>query len=115
MSDDSNLGIRADESGYPEGAIAMSERGFPVFADFKDLYNSRWEIQYSSRAFHPAVWVWIQGSPANEGGVGKDGSGHLTLPQAKLVRDALSAWISLAEKQIENGSYWPEPEGNDHE
>lgn len=93
------------------GAIGMSdaERGWPVFADFTDLYRSNIKVQYSSRAFHPAVWVWIKGSPANHGGVDSDGSGHLTLPQAKHLIESLQAWVTLAERQIENGSYWPEP------
>ena len=92
----------------PPGAIAQSDRGFPIFAEFDDLYHSHWKIQFSSRAFHPAVWVWIDGTAGDQGGVGRDGSGHLTIEQAKRVRDALSNWIACADELTERGVYWPE-------
>jgi hypothetical protein len=84
--------------------------GWPVYADFIDLYGSHIRVQFSSRAFHPACWVWIKAARPDSGGVRSHGSGHLTLPQVIQLRDALNGFIDVAEEQIANGRYWPEPD-----
>lgn len=96
------------------GAVGYGHQGYPAYADFVDLYGSRVRAQFSSRAFHPACWLWVKHErPASAGGVGSDGSGHLSLPQAVALRDGLNAFIAEAERGIENGSYWPESDVED--
>ncbi len=95
------------------GAVGYGNQGYPAYADFIDLYGSHVRIQFSSRAFHPACWLWVKAARQGAGGVAEHGSGHLTLPQAIALRDGLNAFIAQAEAKIENGSYWPEPDGED--
>lgn len=83
--------------------------GWPVYADFLDLYGSHIRVQHSSRAFHPACWVWVKATRPDSGGVKDHGSGHFTLPQAIQLRDALNGFIDIAEQHIADGHYWPEP------
>jgi hypothetical protein len=94
------------------GAVGYGHHGYPAYADFTDLYQSHIRLQFSSRAFHPACWLWIKTTSRSCPGF-EDGSGHLSLPQAVALRDALNAFITQAEQQIENGSYWPEPDEED--
>lgn len=97
------------------GAVGYGSRGYPAYVDFVDLYGSHVRVQFSSRAFHPACWLWIKATRPGAGGVVEDGSGHLTLPQAIALRDGLNAFIAQAEAQIANGSYRPEPDDTDDE
>lgn len=93
------------------GSVGYGIHGYPAYTDFVDLYGSRVRVQFSSQAFHPACWLWVKTErPASAGGVGSDGSGHLSLPQAIALRDGLDAFIAQANAAIENGSYWPEPD-----
>lgn len=87
------------------GAVGYGHQGYPAYADFVDLYGSRVRVQFSSRAFHPACWVWVKAERPGSGGVREHGSGHLTLPQAVALRDGLTAFIAQAEAQIASGSY----------
>lgn len=91
-----------------EGAIGYDPKGYPAYVDFVDLYGSHVRAQLSSRAFHPACWLWIKATQASAAGVEEDGAGHLTLPQAIARRDGLNAFIAQSTAEIENGSYWAE-------
>ena len=86
----------------------QTERGFPGYLEMIDLYGSRIRVQMSSRAFHPAVWVFTERVRGCQ--LTSDGHAHLTLPQARLVRDALNAFITEAEDLIARELYWEEPD-----
>ncbi len=63
-------------------AIEYTERGFGIYADFKDLYGEHFTIQQSSLATEDAVWIGVNES-----------RGHLTVEMAQHVRDALTGWL----------------------
>lgn len=102
------------EGSTSPGAVGYGYQGYPAYADFIDLYGSRVRVQFSSRAFHPACWLWIKTERCASPGY-ENGSGHLSLPQAIALRDGLDAFINQAQAKIENGSYWPEPDDEDDE
>jgi hypothetical protein len=68
----------------------VTERGFMIYAEFTDTYGSSVRVQESSAASEPKVWIFCDkrgDEPA---------SPHLSVEQARLVRDALNEFIKEA-------------------
>ena len=75
--------------------MKKTNRGFNIYSEFTDLYNTRIRIQESSLATQPAVWIFTENE---EDGEIKDGKpfkmdAHLSIAQAKRVVKALQAFI----------------------
>jgi len=62
--------------------MTRTDRGFTIYDQFDDRYGHSVRIQESSLATEPCVWIFPLG-----------GAAHLTLDQAKRVRDALDTFI----------------------
>lgn len=100
----------ADETEVISGVtVRFNERGFAIYEEFTDSYGSEVRVQESSSAMGPHCWIFC----ANENfgypdPKGKDRSKvwtpHLTLEQARRVRDALNAFI------VHAGTRWEAPE-----
>lgn len=89
-------------------------RGFSGYLELVDTYGSRVRVQQSSAAFVARCWVFIEApKDGPPGSLTSDGSGHLSVSQARRVRDALDAFITDAEQAIKDGIYDPEPEDDD--
>lgn len=71
-----------------------TSRGFDLYADFRDRYDSRVRVQKSSLAFEDCAWIFVDD---NRQGI-KEPSAHLTVEMAKTVRDALDAFIKEHDK-----------------
>src|SRR5699024_5217845 len=66
----------------PEPAY-VTPRGFTGYADLTDRYGASLRVQGSSLATEPCVWIFAE-----------TGSAHLTVEQARTVRDALTNWLN---------------------
>lgn len=64
-------------------------RGFLGYAQFDDTYGAQVRVKESSSANGPHVWIFVGGGRLSN----NDGSAHLTIEQAVLVRDALDRFI----------------------
>jgi hypothetical protein len=91
-----------------------TERGFGVYAEFTDSYGSEVRVQESSSAEGPRVWIFASHDPEDrylrpgarellefagfpnlaELAAKLTPSPHLSIDQAKRVRDALDAFIA---------------------
>ena len=69
---------------------STTDRGFAIYDEFTDLYGHKVRVQQSSYASEPAVWIFAEECPDEVGPTAT----HLTLEQAKRVRDGLDAFIS---------------------
>lgn len=72
--------------------MRKNERGFEVYAEFDDSYGSDVRVQESSSAGEPHVWIFCHNQRYGQGEQ-KDFTPHLTVEQAKIVRDALDEFI----------------------
>ena len=80
----------------------VTERGFDSYDEFTDSYGATIRVQESSAAPAPHVWVFVDGGgteapvgfPGLPEGRKNDGSAHLTVEQARRLRDALDAFIA---------------------
>lgn len=70
-----------------------TSRGFGVYAEFRDRYNSEVRVQESSLGTERCVWIFCR----NPGFTESPPAPHLTVEQARTVRDALDAFIREAE------------------
>jgi len=66
----------------------LTERGFVVYDQFEDKYGTQVRVQQSSAASEPCVWIF-----ANEQGKKGYGAAHLTIEQAKRIRNALDDFV----------------------
>lgn len=82
-----------DDGGDATGA-GTTPRGFAIYADLTDSYGHQVVVQQSSSADFDACWVFCY---PGSGDVHGSPSPHLSVPQARAVRDALSAFISQHE------------------
>jgi len=64
----------------------LTERGFTIYASFKDIYHNDVRVQESSLASHPAVWIFV-----NDGGT-NDGAIHLDRELCDRLIAALEQW-----------------------
>jgi len=64
----------------------LTERGFTIYASFKDIYHNDVRVQESSLASHPAVWIFV-----NDGGT-NDGAIHLDHELVDRLIAALELW-----------------------
>jgi hypothetical protein len=64
-----------------------------TYADFTDSYGANVIIRESSAADEPCVWVFVSNGVVQ----GNDGTAHLTVEQARVARDALTAFITRQE------------------
>ena len=71
------------------GNVRATPRGFKVYAELTDTYGSNVQVQESSSAEGPRVWIFAD-SGLQSGG---NASPHLDVAQAKRVRDALGMFI----------------------
>ncbi len=67
----------------------VSDRGFIGYDSFKDSYGAEVKIQESSAASGPHCWIFVEGGGIDD----NKGSAHLDEAQARIVRDALDAWL----------------------
>lgn len=75
--------------------IAHAPRGFAIYAGFTDCYGHHVRVQESSLATEAAVGIFC--SHNDDEPLGAAPSPHLTIAMAKIVRDALDAFITDAE------------------
>lgn len=75
----------------------VTERGFSIYADFTDRYGHRVRVQQSSLATEDCAWIFCNRGERDPEGY--EPSPHLTVEQARLVRDALSEFIAEFENQ----------------
>lgn len=61
---------------------SATERGFTIYDQFTDRYGHRVTVQESSLATEPCCWIFHDSTAP-----------HLTLSQARRVRDALDTFI----------------------
>lgn len=79
--------------------MEKTARGFSMYGDFKDERGCRIRVQESSAVGDPRTWVMI----TNDAGtyhrtpISGDCSAHLTVDQARQMRDALDRFIADAE------------------
>ena len=62
---------------------STTDRGFTIYDQFTDRYGKQVTITESSLATESCVWIHSSG-----------GAPHLTVEQARRVRDALGAFIA---------------------
>lgn len=67
--------------------VSYTPRGFAVWAQVTDLYGSTVRVQSSSLATEPAVWIFAEQE-------GDPHPPHLSVGDATVVRDALTAWLA---------------------
>lgn len=67
----------------------QDQRGFFQYAELTDTYGATVRVKESSSAEEAKVWIFSEGGAVN----GNKGAAHLSLEQAKQVRDALTEWI----------------------
>lgn len=79
----------------PNRAKVSNVRGFGVYADFIDSYGAKVRVSQSSAASDDYIWIFIDGGTVNE----NEGSSHLNVEQARVIRDALSDWLKDVEEQ----------------
>lgn len=77
--------------------VNYTERDFPIWADFKDRYNADVTVITSSLAFEDCVWVFVKGDDTKD----NDGAIHLTVEQATVLIDALTAWRESVDEEEE--------------
>lgn len=63
-------------------------RGFGIYAELTDQHGARVRVQESSLATEACVWIF-----ASDDDHGPDATPHLTVEQARTVRDALTEFI----------------------
>lgn len=69
----------------------INDRGFTWFVKFVDTYGADVSVVQSSSAERDALWIFIEG-----GGISNNkGSSHLSIEQAKEVRDAINRWLKM--------------------
>lgn len=71
--------------------MKRNERGFMVYTQFRDSYQSEIRVQESSSAEGPHVWIFC--NPSVPSRPGESMAPHLTRAQAKRVRDALDRFL----------------------
>jgi hypothetical protein len=70
--------------------VKRTNRGFAIYAEFKDEYGKNIRVQASSLATRRCVW--IQNEVTEHMGVHL-GNAHLTVPMAKRVIKALQRFV----------------------
>jgi hypothetical protein len=74
-----------------------TERGFAIYVEFVDTYGSNVRVQESSAASEPKVWIFCDRSRGyasdDLGGDRQAATPHLSVEQARCVRDALDEFI----------------------
>ena len=71
--------------------IGSTERGFGIYMqDFNDLNDQLIQVSESSLATQPAVRIYVGDGP-------EGGCAHLSIEQARAVRDGLSAYLAEQE------------------
>jgi len=70
--------------------VEYTDRGFPIWARFKDRYGADVHVVNSSQAEEDCVWIFVKGGVLEN----NDGANLLTVDQAQTLRDALDSWIS---------------------
>jgi hypothetical protein len=93
-----------------EDTMEYTDRGFEVFGRVANRYGETEIVESSAASCEqgdgsvtgPWVWIFAKGGSAG----GNDGHTHLDVAEARVVRDALQAFITRAENECE----WIEPE-----
>lgn len=70
--------------------MRRTERGFAIYAEFKDEYGKNIRVQASSLATKRCVW--IQNEVTERMG-GHLGNAHLTVAMARRIIEALQAFV----------------------
>jgi len=70
-----------------------TNRGFKNYADIHHDYGGRVTVRESSSAEKKAVWIFIDNTESPHLQETKT-SAHLTVPQARKIRDALDKFIN---------------------
>jgi len=71
---------------------SVTERGFTVYDQFTDVYGSKIRVQQSSLATESCCWIFAEAASS----MAATTQPHLTVEQARRVRDALDAFITEA-------------------
>jgi hypothetical protein len=90
-----------DDGGIPEPNpfTYYTDRGFLMFDDFRTDYGHRMEVQESSAAEEPCVWVRIRSSDMDRAtsSLTASATAHLTVGHAARLRDALDRFVTSTE------------------
>jgi len=76
--------------------IRQTERGFDVYAEFKDTYGGKIRVQESSSAESPRVWVFVDSGPYWSQDKGQ-ASMHLDMETVDVLIAALQEWKDAQE------------------
>ena len=77
--------------------VEVTQRGFGVYAELVDRYGSKVRVQHSSLATETCVWIFASDNPDPNY---ENPSPHLTVEQAKAIRDGLDGFIRDAESGL---------------
>lgn len=77
-----------------DGRVGSTPRGFGIYAEGVDLYGESFSVQESSLATEYALWIGQDRTPD-----GTPCRAHLSVEQARQVRDAITAWLSAVEQE----------------
>lgn len=92
----SNMGKDFDIEKYKN--MKKTHRGFLIFGEVEsDRYGAKIAVQESSIVGEGCCWVFTYDTEETKRRGIKDLQPHLTMEQAKIIRDALSDFIELEE------------------
>ena len=74
--------------------IRRDARGFLEFCRLVDDYGAEVVVKESSADPLDRAWIFIEGGALGRSD-GNNGSAHITVRNAKQIRDALDAWIEM--------------------
>lgn len=86
------------ENPTPPPGRQTTPRGFAIYGEGRDSYNTRMRVQQSSSASMDAVWLFVGGpapddAPDFQNGLPNNGSLHLNATNARWLRDRLGEWL----------------------
>jgi hypothetical protein len=77
-------------------AIEFDHRGFGEFGEFRDERGVTVRVKESSAAGGPRIWVFVN---CMRDDYRQDGAAHLTLDDARRLRDMLNGAVSFMEQR----------------
>jgi len=83
--------------------MKKTNRGFPIYSEFKDTYKNTIRVQMSSSACAPRCWVFVKDKDGNDGVFDKatgqyiSATAHLSKAQARRLARALLKFAEEAE------------------
>lgn len=83
----------------PDEAVSRTERGFADYAEVEDSYGQKVTVRQSSAAGEDAVWVFCEKIE------GTSGTPHLSVENAREIRDGLNRFIREVDPQTDPVAY----------